>query len=94
MNDILSNGIVQKVVGGILVVFIIWLISKVRQWQTEKKIVTFLEKSENETGYIFRSTNSISSELNISESNINNICSSSLKIVRNKKEKQSWKLRK
>ena len=93
MNDFLSNGIFQTVVGSILVALIMWLITRAKNERIETKIISFLEESRNDTDYLFRSTNSISSALNLSEEKINKICSSSKKIARNQKEKESWKLR-
>jgi len=94
MNDFFTNGIVQGVIVGILLLFISWIMLKARDKKIETKVIAFLENSNRETDYIFRSTNSISSELNLNNSKVNNICSSSKEIARNKNDRESWKLRK
>lgn len=57
-----------------------------------KKIYDFLFESKSNTDFSFRSTEAISSHTNISESRVANLCSRHPKIIRNQKEKQSWRI--
>lgn len=92
MQEFMKNGIVQSVLGALIVVFILWLISVFRSRSDENKILEFLRKSLKETPHKFRTTHAISSDTNLSEERIRKICSKSKTIKRNTNEKESWKL--
>jgi len=79
-------------VTGILVAVLIgmWKISRAKK--DTNKIVNFLRGSANTTEYIFRTTHRISSETNLPEDKIRKLCSKSRLIIRNQKEKESWRL--
>ena len=92
MEDLLKNGIVQSVIGALIVALILWLIGLMRSRAHENKILEFMRKSEIDTSHKFRSTHAISSAINLSEERIRKICSKSKKIKRNQKENESWQL--
>ncbi len=69
-----------------------WFCGFLRDKKVENKIIEFLEKSQKEYGYEYRTTHAISSEINISEEKIRNLCNKSKRIKRNQKEKETWRL--
>jgi hypothetical protein len=71
---------------------ITWLWKKYRNWSDSKKIYDFLLASKTGTGFIFRSTEAISSHTQITENRVAELCSKHKKIKRNEEVKQSWQL--
>jgi len=92
MNELLNNGIVQAVIATLICAAIFWVFNWFRYKKDESKILTFLQDSIEKTDFIFRSEHAISSETNLSEERVHNICSKSSKTTRNQKEKKSWRL--
>ncbi len=96
-QDKLLEGIIIGIFGGLFSGIGIWLLDrlgKLRDFtKDENSIVTFLTKHINETDFIFNTTYRISSEVNLTESRVNEICSRSTKIRRNQKNKETWTIR-
>ena len=90
MDKFFGNGIVQGVLATLIGALLLWFISFIRLKADESKIVKFLMKSQKETQHTLRSTNAISSDLNLSEDRLRKICSKSKKVRRNQKDKESW----
>ena len=86
------NEIIQGVIITLVGTAIIWFIAWVRFKKDESAILKFLNTSKGTTEYTFRGEPAISSETNLSEGRVHNVCSKSSKITRNKKDKKSWRL--
>jgi CRISPR/Cas system CSM-associated protein Csm2 small subunit len=92
MLEFLSNGIVQGVLVAIIIGAFTMIVNRLKFKRDEKKIITFLKKSNQKTSHTFRSTHAIVSDTNLSENRVRKICSLSKQIRRNQKEKESWTL--
>jgi hypothetical protein len=92
MGEFLNNGIVQSVLGALIVAGLFTVYRNRVFRKDENRIVEFLKQSAIETGNTFRSTHAISSELDLTEERVKVVCSKSKLIKRNLKEKQSWRL--
>ncbi len=88
----MSDQILIGIVSGIAVIIIIGFVKMVKNKSDTNKIISFLQTSLNTTGYTFRSNHAISSDTNLPEERVRNLCSKSKKIKRNTNEKESWQL--
>ena len=93
MNEFFGNGIVQGLLVTLIAAFVLWVINFIRLKVDESKIVNFLLKSRRDTPHSFRSTNAISSDINLNEERIRKVLGKSKKVRRNQKSKESWCLR-
>lgn len=80
----LAVAVILAIVGGAWK----WIVDS----RDSKKIYDFLFESKSKTDFSLRSTEAISSHTNISESRVADLCSRHPKIIRNQKEKQSWRI--
>ena len=75
----------------------IWGLDKVLKRRNskgdEEEIINFLTEKIHDTDKSFISTHRIASEVNLTESRVNEVCSKSDKIRRNQKERETWTLR-
>ena len=69
-----------------------FLIKSFRDKKESGKIYNFLLESKMQGKYTFRSTEAISSNTNIPESRIEELCLKHKKIKRNELEKKSWRI--
>ena len=92
MSELFKNGIVQGVLATLIVAMILGVFGWLKFKRDEKIVTKFVENSGVETGHTFKTTHAISSATNLSQERIKKVCSISLKIKRNAKEKESWKL--
>ena len=90
MKEIFGNGIVQGLLVTLIAAFVFSVINIIRFKVYESKIVDYLLKSRRDTPHSFRSTNAISSDINLSEDRIRKVCGKSKKVRRNQKSKESW----
>ena len=68
------------------------LVKSFRDKKESQKIYNFLLESKMQGKYNFRSTEPISSNTNIPESRIEELCSKHKNIKRNELEKMSWRI--
>ncbi|WP_444936187.1 hypothetical protein ACJJIW_20185 [Microbulbifer sp. JMSA004] len=89
MLELLNNKITQGLLASIAFAIIAWCIKRIIFLHDEKKIYNLI-KSSNQR---FRSTEAISSNLNLESARVQHVAGKSKKIIRNEKEKESWRLR-
>jgi len=86
-NSLISGLIVAAVIG---MSTCLW--NHIKNTKDNDKVFSFLKKSTINTPHIFRSTEAIAAETNLTETRVEAICAKHPKILRNTKEKQSWRL--
>lgn len=87
MDDIFGALGVAAIIGSVG-----WLWRTYQNGKDLKLIYDFLKSSTNNTEYVYRSTEAISSETNLTENRVESLCAKTPKIKRNTKQRQSWKL--
>ena len=88
----MSDQIFTGIISGIAVIIIIGIIKMVKDKSDTNKIISYLQESLKTTDYKFRSNHAITSDTNLSEERVRNLCSKSKAIKRNTSEKESWQL--
>ena len=88
----MMGGIVEAVIGGIVVAAAIGLVKLPLDHIATNKIINFLRNSENTGDFTFRSNHAISAETHLSEETVRKLCSKCKKIKRSTGEKETWKL--
>lgn len=87
-NNPLLSGLIVCVITGILS----WIWHTYHNYRDSNAIYNFLTRSKADTSHTFRSTEAIASRTNLPQSRVEVLCAKHKKIVRNTKERQSWKL--
>jgi hypothetical protein len=88
-HDIIK-GFSTGIFGGLGVFLIKLLWDYYLYYRDEKRCYKFIK---NNTAFGYWSTRRIASETNLTEGRVNQVCSASKRIVRNKNEKETWSLR-
>ena len=88
----MDNQIIIGIVSGIAIIIIIGVINMIKVKIDTSTIISFLKNSVKTTDNTFRSSHAISSETNLSEERVRNLCSKSKLIKRNTNERESWQL--
>jgi len=95
MNEItveVVTAVVPTLVGAAIIALVVGAWNAQRNRNDSKKIYEFLLTSKSDTNYVFRSTESIASDTNLTKARVEKLCTNHAKIRRNEKEKDSWAL--
>ena len=86
------DGIAEAIISGIVIAGIVVLSKSIFDYLATNKIIKYLQYSGESKSYRYRSSQAISSETDISEERVRNLCSRSKKIKRSSRDKESWRL--
>lgn len=87
-----SNSLISALVCAAIIAIFRSLWNHIKNTKDNEKVFDFLKKSTVNTPHIFRSTEAIAAGTNLTESRVEAICAKHPRILRNTKEKQSWRL--
>jgi hypothetical protein len=89
---ITENPLVSTILATVFISAASLLLKRVQRSFHTKKIISFLSESAEQGKYQFRSTEAIASAVGLTESRVEEICSSNKSIRRNSAQRQSWTL--